>query len=192
MEEDIKLINTDIVLCDGLFSLDELDSIQSICNLYLKKIGGVTTITGDNQSRKSDYFYMPREFITKFIYNKMTHAAKKINEEYFKFDILGAVSEGFLYLGYNQPGDHFDWHIDNSQNFRSSKEPVKMILVLQLSDPSEYEGGDAEVAGTGITIIPKKKGLIWAIPGYTAHRVTPLKFGNRSILSCWFTGPCFK
>ncbi len=189
---ETSLLNNNIVLCDNAFTSHELKDIQNFCYACLPSQGVVQYMTGDPSVRKSDTMWLPRTLDTRFLYTRIATIARTINEKYFHFDLTGYIDEGILYLDYNQQGDHYDWHIDNSQSYRGNKDPVKLIVILQLSDPSEYCGGDAEIAGTGITVIPKRKGLIYAIPGYTAHRVTPLLSGRRTILSSWFTGPAFK
>lgn len=188
----LSQLSTGLVLCEDAFSQEELIDIQTVCSELLKTHGDVTNMTGDPALRKSEYMFIPRVASTKAFYTHLAQIGREINSKFYNFDLTGYTDDGILYLEYNQPGDHFDWHIDNSENYRSDKDPVKLIVVLQLTDPKEYEGADAEVAGTGITTIPKKQGLVYAMPGYTSHRVTPLVSGRRAILSCWFTGPKFK
>ncbi len=71
--------------------------------------------------------------------------------------------------------------------------PRKLSMVLQLSDPSEYEGGDLELFTSANPIITKKqKGIIHAFPSYVMHRVTPVTKGVRKTLVVWIAGPRFK
>jgi PKHD-type hydroxylase len=45
--------------------------------------------------------------------------------------------------------------------------PRKLSLVLQLSDPKDYEGGDLEImTGSDPDVRKKQKGIIHAFPSY--------------------------
>ena len=82
----------------------------------------------------------------------------------------------------------YGWHQDfNSQVSR------KLTLVVQLSDPSEYEGGNLEVLTNGSPMrVRKQRGLLAAFPAWTLHQVTPVSQGNRQSLVAWISGPDFK
>jgi PKHD-type hydroxylase len=69
----------------------------------------------------------------------------------------------------------------------------KLSLVMQLSDPYEYEGGELQLkTGHNDITIPKQKGLVTIFPSFTLHRVTPLTSGTRRTLVVWVAGPPFK
>jgi PKHD-type hydroxylase len=71
--------------------------------------------------------------------------------------------------------------------------PRKLSVVLQLSDPSEYEGGDLEIMNCSEpTQVKKEKGLVTAFPSFMLHRVTPVTKGIRRTLVVWLTGPRFR
>ena len=66
-------------------------------------------------------------------------------------------------------------------------------MVLQLSDPSEYEGGELQLlTGKEPTTIQKQRGLITVFPAWTLHQVTPVTKGTRQTLVAWISGPSFK
>ncbi len=69
---------------------------------------------------------------------------------------------------------------------------VKLTVILQLSDPSEYEGGYVDIMTDGITRIERTKGSLYVIPAYTPHMVTPVTAGIRMTMAAWFVGPKFK
>ena len=145
-------INNDIVICDGAFTEEELATIENSCDLHMETHGVITKMAGISYA-----MWVPRAANTKLIYSKMADVCRKANEQFFNFDITGYIDEGILFLEYRDPGHHFDWHVDNSESYRGKIEPVKLIVILQLTDPSNYEGAVAEVAGTGITQLPKKR-----------------------------------
>jgi PKHD-type hydroxylase len=69
----------------------------------------------------------------------------------------------------------------------------KVSITIQLSDPSEYEGGDLELwYGGSIIQIPKNKGLTVLFPSFSMHRVTPITKGTRKSLVLWVGGEHYK
>ena len=76
-------------------------------------------------------------------------------------------------------------------------------MVLQLSDPSEYEGGQLELKESkkdknSVSISEQdqkdimKKGSIIVFPSFFTHRVTPVTKGTRMSLVAWVSGPLFR
>ena len=74
-------------------------------------------------------------------------------------------------------------------------------MVCNITDPSEYEGGQLEIidptAGpdddeTRIIKISKDRGNVIVFPSFLFHRVTPITRGTRYSLVCWFRGPEFR
>ena len=68
----------------------------------------------------------------------------------------------------------------------------KISIVVQLSDPLEYEGGELQISDGGTNrVCEKTKGTIIIFPSYLLHRVTPVTKGTRRSLVLWVTGPPF-
>jgi PKHD-type hydroxylase len=99
---------------------------------------------------------------------------------------------------YNSEANGFyGWHEDllwvppegkNSQR--------KLSFVMQLTDPSEYEGGSLEFQIPGQELpnpsILKKQGTAVVFPSFIKHRVTPVTKGVRYSLVTWYEGPPFQ
>jgi PKHD-type hydroxylase len=67
-------------------------------------------------------------------------------------------------------------------------------MVLQLSDPSEYEGGELQLlTRKEPTSNAKEKRFDYCISllGHL-HQVTPVVKGTRQTLVAWISGPAFK
>lgn len=108
---------------------------------------------------------------------------------FFDFDLYGFV-EDFQYIVYNSDNSHYDWHMDKGT---LTSPPRKLSLVLQLTDPSEYEGGDLELNYCSQPVKTKKeRGLVYAFPSWVVHRVTPVTKGVRKTLVVWIAGPKFR
>ena len=72
-------------------------------------------------------------------------------------------------------------------------------MTIQLSDPSEYEGGDfcfqwLTTKGVHEEKVDeaKKLGTIIVFPSYIWHTVKPITKGTRKSLVCWQLGKPFK
>lgn len=126
--------------------------------------------------------------------DKLQHIARQLNGKFFGLDLWG-FGESFQYTTYkyikkSNKKQHYDWHMDQGPNDNA---PRKLSLVLQLSDPTEYEGGNLELmTGTTPEICKKQKGLVYAFPSYVMHRVSPITHGTRRTLVVWISGPRFK
>ena len=143
----------------------------------------------NDKVRISETGWMELNPETTFIYDALAYISRQLNGQFFDFDLFGFV-EHLQYTVYRDNGGHYDWHTDRGDMNLS---PRKLSLVLQLSDPSEYEGGDLELfTGLEPTKVEKRKGLVVAFPSFTLHRVTPVTSGTRRSLVVWLSGPKFR
>ena len=84
-------------------------------------------------------------------------------------------------------------HTRKIEPFGASGISRKLSMVLQLSDPSEYEGGELQIlTSKEPTSMQKKRGIITVFPAWTLHQVTPVIKGTRQTLVAWISGPAFK
>jgi len=175
---------------DG-FSDEELSKIIEIGDRLAIKTATVGKDSAvNNDIRKSSTGWMQLTNETQFIYDKLGFIARQLNGQFFDFDIWGFV-EDLQYTIYEGDGEHYAWHLDRGG--ATSDTPRKLSMVLQLTDPKEYEGGELEIfEGPTPTKIKREKGLISAFPSFILHRVTPVTKGTRKTLVVWLTGPRFK
>jgi PKHD-type hydroxylase len=175
---------------DG-FTEEEIDKIVSIGDsLTIKSasVGPDSKVEEAVRSSKIGWINLTPE--TNFIYDRIAFIARQLNGEFFNLDIWGFV-EDFQYTIYDGKDDHYTWHLDRGGN--ATNAPRKLSLVIQLSDPSEYEGGDLEIFDAPVpTQVTKQKGLVVAFPSFILHRVTPVTKGIRKTLVVWLAGPQFK
>lgn len=167
-------------------TLDGLEKMES-------SVGGIVG-TAPEEIRKSKIAWVQLNQSTSWIYDRMAWVARLLNGQFYKFDLHG-FSEDMQYTVYEGiEKNHYTWHKDSGGSLRGSAPPRKLSLVLQLSDPEEYEGGSLEL-NTGTdnpVVVTKQKGLIAAFPSYTVHRVTPVTQGVRKSLVVWVCGPSFR
>jgi PKHD-type hydroxylase len=88
---------------------------------------------------------------------------------------------------------HLDWHIDYArESAQERSEFRKLSLSIQLSDPSEYEGGELQARVRGrVDVAPKTFGTVIAFSSFTLHRVTLVTTGVRKAVIVWVLGPDF-
>ena len=154
----------------------------------------------------------PTEPRYQWLFDEIWWIVDKINNSNWKFEL--SALQPLQYSIYRE-GDFFGWHRDNlAQELRSKlDEPPevtrKLSFSIQLSDPSEYEGGfleihqdethdvltsneDDPVFVVGEQSMPEAilpKGTIIAFPSIFRHRVTPVRSGTRRALVLWAVGP---
>ena len=104
-------------------------------------------------------------------------------------------SEAVQFTEY-KPGQHYDWHYD----FNSDGDTIrKLSVVISLSDPSEYEGGNFMLSnanvvkpGEELTVSEiKPKGSLVVFPSFLWHKVMPVTKGVRYSAVAWLRGKNF-
>lgn len=179
------------VFWENAFNDSELDWLRhrAINTSTPGLVGGGSDGRNDPGVRRSDVSWLNSSQETKWVYEKISYVVSSLNAKFYKFDLIG-MGESFQLSNYDSSkSGTYGWHIDFSPEGPSRK----LSLVLQLTDPSEYEGGNLQILNSSQPItIPKKRGLIVAFPSWTLHQVTPVTMGNRQSLVSWITGPMFK
>jgi PKHD-type hydroxylase len=142
------------------------------------------------QMRRSQISWLQKTPDTAWVFNKLGHIAASLNAENYRFDLTG-FGEPLQLTNYDQSEQGmYGWHQDYGGKTGPSR---KLSLVLQLTDPSQYEGGNLQVmTGGQPQTVRKQRGLVAAFPSYVLHQVTPVTSGNRQSLVAWVSGPAFK
>jgi PKHD-type hydroxylase len=168
------------------FTPEELDMIKTIGNSYPKQLAEVGG--GDDSQvsdyRKSEISWIPEEPNNQWLYDKIAQYAISANKEMWNFDIWG-YHDSLQFTNYYGDGGHYDWHADLGPGISNRK----LSVVLQLSDPKDYVGGELQMnTGGGITSVAKEYGSLCFFPSFVLHRVTPLTSGTRTSLVTWLCG----
>lgn len=156
---------------------------------------GEESIPADKNFRRSmvrwiDYMTNP-EFT--WLYHKFWQLEVAINKDWFGFNVTSLPPIQFTEYDESYQGEyksHQDVFWLTQKNSHR-----KVSLILQLTDPSEYEGGvlNFERIGTypsdGDKIEMKKRGTVIAFPSFIYHRLEPVTKGRRHSLVGWFEGP---
>ena len=174
------------------FSEEEVAKIIRDAQELQVRQGNVVGSSDENPRydvRKSDIRWIPQEEKYKWIYERIMELAIEANNAIWKFD-LHTAPELMQFAEYKEDGGHFDWHPDLGPGDLSVR---KISITIQLSDPSEYEGGDLQLLRSRhAENTAKGKGVAVLFPSYMLHRVTPVTKGTRRSLVLWLGGGHFK
>jgi PKHD-type hydroxylase len=153
---------------------------------------GADGTTEVNEYRKSKVRFIQRNDPTfEWLFDAMWKMAIQANDEWFNFhitriDYIQLAEYDESYLGeYKRHHDVF-W-LNNDPHYHR-----KITSVIQLTDPSTYEGGN-------LIICPpvqqpdanelRTQGTTIFFPSFLEHEATPVTKGTRYSLACWFDGP---
>lgn len=173
---------------DDAFNEREIAQLQKIA-LNSSNNAGIGGPNGyDASIRRSQVQFLPNSPEYRWVYERLGEVVSRVNANYYRFDLTG-FGEQLQMTNYNsEEQGTYGWHMDMGVQGVSRK----LSLVLQLTDPSQYEGGNLEIlAGSNALIVEKKKGRIVLFPSWMLHRVTPVTKGQRQSLVVWVSGPYF-
>lgn len=142
----------------------------------------------DDKIRISNLSWIHYNEQHKEIFDFMQAKIDSINYWHFGFKLTGM--EGFQYTRY-APGGHYKYH--NDVIAKKEDEQRKLSVVVSLTDPLEYDGGNflLNAHGDNPRIFKFDKGDIIAFPSYVPHKVEPVQSGGRVTLVAWVVGPKF-
>lgn len=165
--------------------LRNLLSLFDYAKMSEGKIGQQTLL--DKKIRQSKIQFID-EKENRWIYDKLEMAYRIVNDSKYKFDLSGFESQ--LQLTEYNENDYYHWHTDSGKGVSSLR---KLSISVQLSDPTEYEGGELQFLNANeYTNAPKEKGTAILFPSYTAHRVLPITYGCRRSIVAWVIGPPYR
>lgn len=173
-----------------VFSKSECDTIIGICN-NVDKYGGLGEASiGDGQvyhkTRKSKTTFVGKDNQTDWIYNRVQHKLLEANNEFWNYSITSFGN--FQFTKYSE-SMFYTWHQDIGPDEMVNR---KLSVVVNLTDPEEYTGGELQFFGTRGLKVPNSIGSVVVFPSYEYHRVTAVKSGTRYSLVNWILGPAFQ
>lgn len=196
----IERKNTCFVESSKGFTKKEIEDIKKLCeNLELESgvlVGKNGQPVIDNSYRNCNVSWLEFSETSEWLYDKISYMVKKVNTEYFNYDLFGFL-EPFQYTVYDEKtSGHYDWHIDRSDGSDGGNSALaarKLSISIQLSDENEYDGGELEIKDYSKgSIISKELGTMVFFPSFVLHRVNPIVRGTRKSLVIWVAGPPFR
>ena len=124
--------------------------------------------------RQGSTAWIPQNGETSWIYEKLVTMVKDANNELWNFELTGFL-EDLQYTTYNgkgkKKGDHYGAHLDFDGNCTR-----KISIVVQLTEPEEYEGGGnwKFILGTDLLLRTKQWGHASFFLRFYCIRLPPL------------------
>ena len=127
------------------------------------------------------------------VYSEFWKFANAINHDWFNFNIT-----------YLPPLQFTEYTEEQRSEYKSHQDVFwlnptprhrKLTVVLQLSDPADYDGGDLVLESVGERPPEDRirlQGTFIAFPSFVYHSLTPVTRGTRHSLVAWFEGPKFQ
>lgn len=135
----------------------------------------------DTAVRKSSICSVFFDADNKWIFDRLADVAALVNKG-LQFELKG-FDEGLQLARYAED-EFYGWHADLGADVGAYR---KLTLVVQLTSPADYDGGEVEFFPTPVRA-PKDRGTVAVFPSYVPHRVLPVKRGPRWSLAAWIAG----
>jgi len=194
-------------ICDDIikYGLSKSESVALTGNYSFNKKLNKDEIKNIQRKRKSDLVWLNEKWIYKELHPYIDKANKDAGWN-FQWDF----SESLQFTKYKL-NQYYDWHCDSWDKPYSRQDKFqngkirKLSMTCQLTDGSEYEGGELEFDFRNYEphmreevkhlrqakeILPK--GSIIVFPSFVWHRVKPVTKGVRYSLVMWNLGYPFK
>lgn len=143
------------------------------------------TFNNNSHRNTTVRFISPNHWLTTDMRSFGEHANQACK---WNYDISG--NENIQFAEY-AVGQHYRWHVDNFP-LGFQKFDRKVTVIILMSDPADYEGGDLFIRLYQDFKPELKKGSVIAFPSILEHMVTPVTKGLRYSATMWLNGPCFK
>ena len=176
---------------EDAFTEAELNYLRQITSAgdQVAKVGGKDKGGANPDVRRSKIGWMACTPESQWVFDRLSHVISSLNAQFYGFDltVFGEAIQLTNYLAEEE--GMYGWHQDFGGLLSR-----KLSLVMQLSDPEEYEGGELQimVGGDKPISINKQKGLVVVFPSWAVHQVTPVTKGLRQSLVAWVSGPNFR
>ena len=138
------------------------------------------------KKRSSKICWVNESWVQELLWEYILEANKKT----FHVDVINKSEIQFTEYRSDE-GGKYDWHHDVNWNAQEGLDR-KLSISIQLSDKTDYLGGDFEFEEINSSMDFKGIGTIIIFPSYLRHRVTKVTSGTRRSLVAWFYGPSWK
>lgn len=183
---------------ESLISEKDCDTIIELASRRMRKagtVGGGRSV--DTTIRRGEVVFVQRkdpEFAG--LFQTIDYCVDEANDEWFgvRYNRQGARFLQFgIYHGDREGGGGFyNPHVDVFLVNGDKPTQRKLSVMVQLSDPGDYEGGDFQMHHVGHqppAQAIRKRGTVLVFPSLVMHAVTEVTQGTRYSLVGWYLGP---
>ncbi len=181
-----------------MFSDEQCDALVALGDHAVEADGAsggeIEGLSDAGELRESSVSWVPRDDGSAWAFERLEVLAAAANQVW-GLDIE-EISEDIQYTLYDRPGAHYTWHHDG---LGVGVDDRKLSLVVQLSDPVDYTGGDLEFLEVATDYDDRERanylrdcrsrGTVIAFCAFEYHRVTPITSGVRRSMVAWVSGP---
>lgn len=147
--------------------------------------------TRDHNLRNAELVWLDDVQGMGWVMERLIKLVRRSNTDQFDFDLREFAESPQAASYKSSEAGHFAWHSDIGLGAAASKR--KLTLVLQLSEPSTYDGGNLEIMpGAQVLSANRAQGCVSVFPSFSLHQVTPVKSGIRHSITVWAHGPAFR
>lgn len=183
----MKLATLDILSLNkaNLFSAEECNLIVNSCldDLWLP-----SRVVGEEKLHQSKRQKLRGE-PDGFPFENIRVITKQANDEIYDFRLLGIIDQDFPQIFRYEEGDFYNLHIDISPMATTRK----LCFIVNLSDPTTYEGGKIEFLNTDTSNSDlNEQGSILIFPSFLPYRITEVTKGRKDIILGCIHGAVFR
>jgi PKHD-type hydroxylase len=186
LRESDKIHKT--VTVGGLFSAEEAQKIKDLAVGLEVKPPLVGQKGEDRTVRKCQVKWLRVNEDCSWVYMRLVEAIYRVNSQYFNLNLYGI--ETLQYTIYNAEGNEF--YGPHRDTFSNAPDRLirKLTFSIQLSDPSDYEGGELVTdAVLSPNVESKSLGDVIFFLSDSVHEAKPVTKGERHVLVGWVVGP---
>ena len=176
----------------GVFSGEETERIVAIASgrsRVAAEVGRVGEVDLGYRSASLSWLH-PAD--VPWVFERLGTVVRELNGRWFGFDLAGFHDPLQVTRYEAAAAGQYDWHTDRG-TFVTGNPPRKLTVVVQLTDPATYDGGDLELLPARDPLrVGRQIGDVHVFPSFVLHRVTPVTAGARVSLVGWVVGPRFR
>jgi len=181
-----------ICIEDNFFNAKECEGLINYCKGHLTPGKLDTDENPNNNIRRSNIFMITNALQEADLFYKINKKIWEINQQYFRYDIQMLNFLQFTEYSESYSGK-YEVHTDcfDSTDSDGIEWSRKLSFTIQLSEPSDYEGGELCFPDNDAynPESVKARGTLISFGSFNPHGVTPVTKGNRYSLVGWVLGP---
>lgn len=189
--KDFNYTNEPFAYATNCFDQKEIDMIiqlgKSRCGGKAELENGVS----NSSIRNCSISWIDVDNESSSIFVKLSEIVNTLNNKFYKYDLTEMESLQFTEYS-SETKDFYTSHSDDGYKFNLFR---KLSVSVQLSNPSEYDGGDLVFYRNTLSesaVAPKEIGTVIVFPSFVIHEVQKITAGTRKSLVTWVNGPRFK
>jgi PKHD-type hydroxylase len=168
-----------------VFTPDECDKIVKSC---IEELWLSSKVIGDKKLHSSKRQKLRGE-VDGFPFDPIRVVTKAANEQIYDFKLLGIIDQDFPQVFKYSVKDHYEWHMELNPVAPSRK----LTFIINLSDPTTYEGGELEFLNTDTDQdTMKSQGSCIIFPSFMSYRIKSVTSGSKHIIIGHVHGALFR